>query len=140
MNPMLELDVTDDVLTQLESQPTPLRIQGHRQSYYVLTVEQILALMQPPQNMEDDTTFAAQDFGLTEDDITAYLDRRHERQQQVGLAQQTPLPADLQNRLEMIRSLAAVTTTAPPVDEQTLQALEAAMLRSLQTTIQNMKH
>ena len=140
MNPMLELDVTDDVLTQLESQPTPLRIQGHRQSYYVLTVEQILALMQPPQNMEDDTTFTAQDFRLTEDDITAYLDRRHERQQQVGLAQQTPLPADLHNRLEMIRSLAAVTTTAPPVDEQTLQALEAAMLRSLQTTIQNMQH
>lgn len=140
MNPMLELDVTDDVLTQLESQPTPLRIQGHRQSYYVLTVEQILALMQPPQHIEDDTTFTAQDFGLTEDDITAYLDRRHERQQQVGLAQPTPLPADLQNRLEMIRSLAAVTTTAPPVDEQTLQALEAAMLRSLQATIQNMQH
>ena len=40
----------------------------------------------------------------------------------------------------MLRSLAAVTTTAPPVDEQTRQALEAAMLRSLQTTIQNMKH
>jgi len=91
MNPMLELDVTDDVLTQLESRPTPLRIQGHRQSYYVLTVEQILALMQPPQNMEDDTTFAAQDFGLTEDDITAYLARRHERQQQVGIAQPTLL-------------------------------------------------
>jgi|GEM_PF-3120687 len=91
MNPMLELDVTDDVLTQLESRPTPLRIQGHRQSYYVLTVEQILALMQPPQNMEDDTTFAAQDFGLTEDDITAYLARRHERQQQAGLAQPTLL-------------------------------------------------
>ncbi len=139
MNAVIEFDVTDDLLTRLESQQTPLRIQGHRRSYYVLTVDQILALMQPPQNFEDGTSFAPEDFGLTEDDVTDYLDRRHERQQKLGVTQPTQLPADLQHRLDRLRAIAAVSTAAPPIDEQTIQALEAAMLHSLETTIQTMK-
>lgn len=139
MKPMIELDVTDDILTRLESQQTPVRIQGHKQSYYVLTVEQILALMQPPQNFADDTTFTPQDFGLTEADVTDYLARRHERQQKLGVTKPTQLPADLQHRLDRLRAIAAVSTAAPPLDEQTIQALEAAMLHSLETTIQTMK-
>lgn len=62
MNAIAEFDVTDDVLARLESQPTPMRIQGHSQSYYVLTIEQILALMQPVQDFEDDTTFTPTDL------------------------------------------------------------------------------
>ncbi|MEZ4731727.1 MAG: hypothetical protein R3E79_31800 [Caldilineaceae bacterium] len=140
MNSIVELDVTTDLLTRLESQQTPLRIQGHRQSYYVLTVDQLLALMQPPpQNFEDDTSFTPEDFGLTEDEVTAYLARRHERQQKLGVAQPAQLPADLQQRLDRFRALVALSSDAPPVDAATMHALETAMLRSLETTIQTMK-
>lgn len=139
MNSVVALDVPNEMLTQLESRQTPLRIQGHRQSYYVLTVDQILALLQPPQNFEDDTSFTPEEFGLTEDDVTAYLARRHERQQQLGITHPTALPADLQQRLDRFRALVSISNDAPPVDEATMKALEAAMLRSLETTIQTMK-
>ncbi|MCE7979677.1 MAG: hypothetical protein DYG89_00680 [Caldilinea sp. CFX5] len=46
MNAIAEFDVTTDILARLESQQTPVRIQGQRHAYYVLTVDQILALMQ----------------------------------------------------------------------------------------------
>lgn len=139
MNPVVELDLSNEVLTQLESRQTPLRIQGRRQSYYVLTVDQLLALMQSPQTFEDDPSFTPEDFGLSEDDVTAYLARRQARRQQLGVSQPTELPADLQQRLARFRALAAISSDAPPVDETTMQALEAAMLRSLETTIQTMK-
>lgn len=140
MNPIIELDVTSDVLTRLESQQTPLRIQGHRQSYYILTIEQIVALMQPPQNFEDDTTFTPDDFGLSEADIANYLARQQERQQYLGNPQHIPLPFELRERLDMLRSLSAVSASALPVDEQTIRALEAAMLRNIEATIQHMQH
>ncbi len=139
MNPVVELDVPNEMLTQLESQQTPLRIQGHQQAYYVLTVDQLLALMQPSQTIEDDTSFAPEEFGLTEDDVAAYVERRHARRQQLGVTQPTELPADLQQRLDRFRVLAAISNNAPPVDEATIQALETAMLRTLETTIQTMK-
>lgn len=139
MNEIVELDVTDDLLTRLESQQTPLRIQGQQRSYYVLTSEQLLALMQQPPHFEDDTTFAPEDFGLTEDDVTAYLARRQDRQQKLGATQPTPLPADLQQRLDWLRVMVPVSNHAFLPDEQTMQALEAAMLHSLETTIQRMK-
>lgn len=139
MSALTELDITSDLLIQLESQQTPLRIQGRQQSYYILTADQILTLMQPPQKFEDDTSFRPEDFGLTEDDVTAYLARRHERRQQLGVTPPTELPADLQRRLDRFRALTAISSDAPPVDETTMQALEAAMLHSLETTIQTMK-
>lgn len=145
VNAIVELDVTDDLLTRLESQQTPLRIQGQQRSYYVLTSEQLLALMQQPPHLEDDTTFAPEDFGLTEDDVTAYLARRQDRQQKLGATPPTPptpptpLPADLQQRLDWLRGMAPVSNNAFLPDEQTMQALEAAMLHSLETTIQRMK-
>jgi hypothetical protein len=77
MNAIVEFDVTGDILTRLESQQTPVRIQGQRQAYYILSVDQLLTLLQPPMHFEDDTSFAPEDFGLTEDDVTAYLARRH---------------------------------------------------------------
>lgn len=139
MNAVAELDITNDLLVRLESQQTPLRIQGRQQSYYVLTVDQILLLMQPQQKFEDDTSFRPEDFDQTEDDVTAYLARRHERRQQLGVTPPTELPADLQRRLDRFRALAAISNDAPPADETTIQALEAAMLHSLETTIQTMK-
>ena len=138
MNAIVEFEVTDDVLTRLESQQTPLRIQGQWHSYYVLTVDQILALMQPP-HFEDDTTFAPEDFGLSEDDVTTYLARRQERQQKLGATQPTQLPADLQQRLDRLWVMVSGSNNAPRPDVQTMQALEAAMLHSLETTIQTMK-
>ena len=126
-------------LRQVRKQGTPLRVDSETETYYLLTVDQLLALMQPPQNFEDGTSFTPQDFGLTEDDVTAYLARRHKRQQQLGVTPPTELPADLQQRLDRLRALAAISSAAPPVDETTIQALEAAMLHSLETTIQTMK-
>ena len=140
MNAVIEFDVTDDVLTRLESQQTPLRIQGHQQSYYVLTMEQLLALMQPAQNFADDPSFSPEDFGLTEADVRAYLARRHERQQKLGSIQPTQLPADLQQRLERLRALTTIASATVSADDQAIQALETAMLRSLETTIQTMSH
>lgn len=136
MNAIVERDVTDDLLTRLESQQTPLRIQGQQRSYYVLTSEQLLALMQQPPHFENDTTFAPEDFGLTEDDVTAYLARRQDRQQKLGVTPPTPLPADLQQRLSRLH---AVSNNTSHPNDQMMQALEAAMLHSLETTIQRMK-
>jgi hypothetical protein len=138
MNAIVEFDVTGDILTRLESQQTPVRIQGQRQAYYILSVDQLLTLLQPPMHFEDDTSFAPEDFGLTEDDVTAYLARRHERQQKLGTTPSMQLPVDLQQRLDWLRAISSVSINASP-DEQTMQALEAAMLHSLATTIQTMK-
>ena len=139
MNRLLDLDVAADVIAQLESQETPLRIQGSQQTYYVLSAEQMLALMQPTQMIDDDDSFMPQDFGLTEEDLTRYQNRRRERRQHVGATRHSRLAADLQNRLDLLRSISTLSPTLPPVDQQTLQALEAAMLYNLQATPQNAK-
>jgi hypothetical protein len=137
MNRLLDLDVTADVIAQLESHETPLRIQGPQQTYYVLSAEQMLALMQPTQMLDDNGSFTPQDFGLTEENLTGYEARRRERRQHVDTTRHSQLTADLQNRLDLLRSISALSTDLPPVDQQTLQALEAAMLYNLQSTTQN---
>ena len=137
MDRLAELDVEASVMAQLDTQETPLRIQSQRKTYYVLTVEQIAALMQPLPTVEDNESFTPEDFGLTEKDVENYLARRQEREQQIGAADHMPISTELKNRLDMLRTLSDLSPSAVPVDKQTLRVLEEAMLRNLQISVRN---
>lgn len=130
-----ELDVTPSFLSQLEVHETPFRIQNSQTVYYVLTMEQVLTLMQPTLAMQSQQQFTAEDFGLTEEDINTYFELRHKRQAHINVAQQTPLTTDLQNRLDIAQGSRAEFSA----NDQLMQELEATMLQNLQKVIPNME-
>lgn len=131
MDRFAELQVTEEVRAQLASQLTPVRIEDQAQTYYVLSAEQLLALLQIAEMSDPTHSFAPADFGLTEEDVTTYLHRRQQRQQGVDSAT-APLSLKLQAHLETLRMISNRSTATPPIDEQTLQTLEQAMLHNLQ--------
>ncbi len=136
MSTVVALDVPNEMLTQLESQQTPLRIQGHQQSYYVLTVDQLLALMQPPQNFEDDTSFTPEEFGLTEADIAAYEANQQKQRAALPLHRQQPPDPELFRRLDALPRLERLFPQRATAEREVLlRELEVAMLNRLQALI-----
>lgn len=129
--PVIELDVSDDVLTELENQETPRRITGAHQTYYVLSAEQLLLLLHRPAGADETITFTPDAFGLTDEEIAHYQAKRQARLRQVQTAQQTPLDIELQQSLAILHSLSPAKEWTE-ANEQTVRALEEAMLQNLQ--------
>jgi len=91
--------------------------------------------MQPIFTSNTQESFTPEDFGLTEENVTRYLELRHKRQEQLGSIHHVPFSADLQKRLDMMRTSRDSPNSS--VDEQTLKELEDAMMHNLQLSVQN---
>jgi hypothetical protein len=130
-SPVIELDVSNDVLAELENQQTPRRITGPHQTYYVLSAEQLLLLLHRPLGVAETSSFTPADFGLTDEAVARYQAERQERLAQMQRAGQQPIELELQQSLAILQSFGPPNQWTP-AHEQTLWALEAAMLHNLQ--------
>ena len=132
----------NDLLLEIEEHGTPLRINGQAETYYVLSAAQLMQLIgQLPADAtepEDISSFTPEDFGLTENELTAYEARRTARRQHVDADVQEPIAADLERRLRAL-SRRTRDNGQSRHDEiargQLLQELETAMLETLQAAI-----
>lgn len=88
MSYLPELAISAEMMTQLEQEETPLRINSSQTTYYVLSAEQLMALLQPQPSTEQNHAFTPADFGLTAEDVAAYLERRAVRRQALAHATQ----------------------------------------------------
>jgi hypothetical protein len=131
------------LLAQIENHGTPLRIDGSTETYYVLSADQLMALLRGVHGgVESAASFTLQDFGLTEADLSAYEARREARRERIDRVRLTPLEATLEQRL---RQLNQVQRQAPLSDqqkreiEQLLNELERAMGDNVQTAAKKAK-
>lgn len=136
MSRLLQLDISADVLTQLETHKAPMRVQGSQNTYYILTADQIRTLVQQSATFKDDKTFAPEEFGLREEDVQGYLARRQQREQTIDRTQQLSLAPELETQLAMLRAVSFTSATLDEVNEETLEALEDLMLHNLQSAVQ----
>lgn len=131
----------DDLLLQIEKQGTPLRIDGPSDTYYVLTVKQLMALLgitSESENRETVPQFTPEDFGLTEADLVAYQARREARRRRVDVDALEPIDPNLEQRLDRINRLRderPLSEEEHREQEALLQELETAMLRNLETAV-----
>jgi hypothetical protein len=124
-----------DLLAQIMEHGTPFRIDGATETYYVLSVDQLMTLLSGrPEEVESVAWCTPQDFGLTEADMSAYDTRRKARRKQIDLGVLAPLDATLAQRLRQLnqvqrqRPLSAVQKRER---EHLLHELEMAMMRNL---------
>ncbi|MEM7530632.1 MAG: hypothetical protein AAF639_00525 [Chloroflexota bacterium] len=149
MDQVAELNVTDEMMmNQIHFDQVPLRINRKKQTYYILTEAQVMALMQPPPDrsyvdvdyaLNDDYSFTPEDIGLTEDEMKKREEASRARaeyvQEKLGGMKLKPMDIELKNRLDMLKSLSATYPSIPAIDEPTLQALEEAMLNNLKALV-----
>ncbi len=128
-----------DLLIQIEKQGTPFRIDGTTETYYVLSADQLMALLRAgAEEGESVLPFTPRDFGLTEADLSAYQARQKARRERVAFDALTPLDTDMEQRL---RRLGQIQGERPLSDqerrerEQLLRELETAIVRNLQAAV-----
>ncbi len=128
-----------DLLIQIEKQGTPFRIDGATETYYVLSADQLMALLRAgAEDGESVLPFTPRDFGLTETDLAAYQARQKARRERVAFDALTPLDTDLEQRL---RRLSHIQHERPLSDkerrgrEQLLHELETAIVHNLQAAV-----
>ncbi len=85
--------------------------------------------------LNGNSTFTPEDFGLTEEDVANYLARRRERQAQVESDEYISLSTELQMQLDALRDADAPLSLLSAEGQQALQALEAAMLHNLNVAV-----
>lgn len=124
----------EDLLSEIKQRGAPLRIESDADTYYVLRMDQVVALLEDSlQDAQPTDEFVPEDFGLTDADLAAYQARRADRRNAAPAEQQTQLDASLVQRLAKLKD--KPSSYSPSEREALLQALEAAMLRSLQATL-----
>lgn len=126
----------DELLSQIERQGTPFRIDATTETYYVLTAKQLMALV---RIASDDggtvSPFKLEDFGLTEAEFAAYQARRESRREGIDVDALEPIDPALEQRL---RYLNRVQHERPLSEEEQrereklLHQLETAMLENLE--------
>lgn len=132
-SPLLALTV-EDLLLQIKERGAPLRIESDADTYYVLRMDQVVALLEDSLNAASAANdFMPEDFGLTDADLAAYQARRAARRKAVAAEKHARLDAALVQRLAKLKEQPPSYSTAER--EALLQALETAMLRNLQATL-----
>jgi hypothetical protein len=131
-----KLSAISDLLVQIKKQGTPIRIDSDMGTYYVLSADELLTLLQDVSSYEDaEVSFTAQDFDLSEADVAAYETRRAQRRAYVDAEAQQPMSANLEQRLHDLRQheyRRPLTKEQIDEREQVLHELEAAMLHNLE--------
>ncbi len=123
-----------DLLIQLQQHDTPLRIENDAETYYVLRVDHLKALLEMlPPDLDNNREFTLQDFGLNAADLKAYQQRRDARRKRLDISQQNRLEDTLLSRLEQANQ--SSTPTSAATQEETLRELEAKMLYNLQAAL-----
>lgn len=125
-----------DLLDRVEEQKTPVRIQSPQNTYYVLSAEQVMALLRMG-NPEEQTagTYTLHDFELSEEDLEAYEIRRKARRKQLASTSLQPSKARLLRRLtqwQESQTQAILSEAQRHEQEEFLQELETSMLQNLQ--------
>jgi hypothetical protein len=124
----------EDLLLEIKRRGAPLRIESDAGTYYVLRIDQVVALLEDSlQAAQPINEFMAEDFGLTDADLAAYQVRRASRRNAALAKQQRQLDASLVQRLAKLQEKPSSYSTSER--EALLQALEAAMLRNLQDAL-----
>lgn len=127
-----------NLLTEIETQGTPLRIDGQTETYYVLSASQLNALINRSQddsaNFEDATNFTPEDFGLTEADLDQHEKTQQVQQQHIASHALKPLSEDLGSRITQ-QAQSTVPQQNKAERDELLAKLEAAMLTNLQASI-----
>lgn len=136
----------DDIaglLDQIEHHGTPFRIDGSTQTYYVLSADQLMALLRDVHGgVESEEPFTLEDFGLTEADLSAYEARREARRKRVDRGMLAPLEAALAQRLGQLnqtQSQAPLSDQQKREVEELLNELEAAMGDNVQAAAKKAK-
>lgn len=125
----------DLLFEHIQQQGTPLRIDGPTETYYVLSSEQLLSLLNVAQNQLDaDTLFAPEDFGVTQAEIEAYEARRQQRRRYAALhSTQNPLPQQLAQRLSSLQAAPLPLTEEQRQErEELLHELDSVILRNIE--------
>jgi hypothetical protein len=128
-----------DLLTQVKRTGRPVRVEHGADTFYVLSAEQLVTLLGNPRaELDQDSSFQPEDFGLTQEELAAYEERSAVRRTFVATA--APLDTELQRQLLWFQETQAPYGISPEdlaEQEVLLSAVEDAMLRSLaQTTSQ----
>ncbi len=141
-SPALSRDIAD-LLDQIEHHGTPLRIDGSTETYYVLSADQLMALLHGVHGeVESAESFTPQDFGLTETDLSAYKARREARRERIGRGMLVPLEAALKQRLQQLNQVQhrqSLSDQQKREVEQLLNELETAMDNNMETAAQKTK-
>ncbi|MEZ4661320.1 MAG: hypothetical protein R2911_27535 [Caldilineaceae bacterium] len=132
-----------DFLVTVQEQGTPLRVDSETETYYVLTAKQLMYLLQSipddaaqEYDLVDESSFALEDFGLTEADVAAYEARQQTQKRAINPQHQQPLNANLQRRLEALPKLEKLDPQRAVEERAKLLAeLESAMLHNLHAII-----
>ncbi|WP_089722003.1 hypothetical protein [Candidatus Entotheonella palauensis] len=130
-------------MDQIEHHGTPFRIDGPTETYYVLSADQLMALLRNVhQEIESVEPFTPQDFELTEADLSVYKARREARRKRINRSMLVPLETDLEQHL---RQLTQVQQQFPISDQQKhkvdqlLNELETVMGNNVQTAAKKAK-
>jgi hypothetical protein len=131
------------LLDQIENHGTPWRIDGPTETYYVLSADQLMALLRDgPRGVESAASFTRQDFGLTEADLSSYEARREARRERIDRAMLAPLEATLEQRLRQwhqVQRQSPLSEQQKREMEQLLNELERAMGDNVQTAAKKAK-
>jgi len=128
-----------DLLIQIEKQGTPFRIDGTTETYYVLSADQLMALLRAgAEDGESIPPFTPRDFGLTEADLVAYQARQKARRQRVHFDALVPLDTDLEQRLRRLSQIQGERSLSDKERrerEQLLHELETSIVHNLQAAV-----
>ena len=121
-----------ELLQQVDVDGAPLRIDSKTNTYYVLSADQLLALLKNSHGDERGSPqFTPADFGLSEADITNYQALHRSRSSAIAQNKQTPLSANLRKRLRQSEK----NNFRRPESEQLLHELEYEMSRNLESVV-----
>ncbi|MFQ5858871.1 MAG: hypothetical protein ACE5LU_24995 [Anaerolineae bacterium] len=129
----------NDLLEHIQNRGTPFRIDGATGTYYVLSADQLIALLRAiSEDGEPVLSFAPHDFGLTEADLAAYEARRKARREHINLDTLAPLDPNLEQRLHHLSQVQherPLSEGEASEREQLLHELETAILDNLQASM-----
>lgn len=136
----------DIILAQVKAHGTPLRIDDVAESYFVLSAGQLLLLLRDEplhrifdEDVENDseTSFTLDDFGLTEEHMAAYEERRKSRQMHLPRDSYTGLNKHLEQRLQRAAAmLPPLSETQSAFRDQVVDELEVQMLHAIKAAAQ----
>ena len=126
-----------DLFNRVKQTGKPVRIESGADTFYVLSAEQLLTLLggfHAEATLEE--SLQPEEFGLTQDEIAAYEERRAARRKSTPAL--APLDAEIQRRLLAFGEAQAQHDLSPQhllEQEYLLNAIENALLRNLVQTV-----
>ena len=131
-----------ELLMEIEAKGTPLRLDGPKGTYYVLSASQLRKLLgrlvDDFVDVDDVMGFALEDFGLTKADVAEYNEKQQAQRARVAESKLIPLPTILAERLSEVSEAGLSNSDVDDAERETLlRELEAAMLANLQAAVAN---